>query len=179
MAIWQYRLILLPEEALLRKSEVLPLTIPMELAEDFGWWSETQPASGLEDEIDLILPPKDSWSTSMRMWGRKHGDDAHVIYEDDTKTKVIEIGFRIDASAISRDLVGRICTLAARLKCVLLTAGYKILLPDESMVLTAINDSTAKRFVDDPETTLRNLDQKKMQEGFDYLMREWKKNPPK
>jgi hypothetical protein len=111
--------------------------------------------------------------------GRKHGDDAHVIYEDDTKTKVIEIGFRIDARAISLDLVGRICTLAARLKCVLLTAGYNILLPDESMVLTAINDSTAKRFVDDPEATLRSLDQKKMQEGFDYLMRDWDKNPPK
>jgi hypothetical protein len=68
MAIWQYKLILLPEEALLSKYEVLPLTIPMELAEDFGWWSEMQPASGLEDEIDLILPPTDSWSTSMRMW---------------------------------------------------------------------------------------------------------------
>ena len=55
----------------------------------------------------------------------------------------------------------------------------QILLPDESMVLTAINDSIAKRFVDDPETTLRSLDQKKMQEGFDYLMRDWEKNPPK
>ncbi len=179
MAICQYRLTLLPEEMLLRKYEVLPPAIPMELAEDFGWWSETQPPSGLEQQVDLILPQMDSWSTEMRVWGRKHSDDAHVIYEDDSKAKVIEIGFRIDARSISLDLVKRICTLASQLKCVLLTADYKLLLPDESMVLTAIDDSTAKKFVDDPETTLRSLDQKKMQEGFDYLKRDWKRNPPK
>jgi hypothetical protein len=179
MAIWQYRLILLPEEALRRKYEVLPLAIPMELAEDFGWWSETQPPPGIESEIDLILPRMDSWSTSMRIWGRRHADDAHVIYEDDTKDKVIEIGFRIDASAVSPDFVRRICRLAIQLKCVLMVAGYKILLPDELMVMTAINDSIAKKFVNDPEATLRSLDQARMQEGFDYLTRDLKKNPPK
>jgi hypothetical protein len=179
MAIWQYRLILLPEETLLRKYEVLPPTIPMELAEDFGWWSETQPPSGLEKEIDQILPKMESWSTSMRMWGHKHSNDAHVLYEDETKTKVTEIDFRIDASSVSPDLVRKICVLARQLKCVLMTARYEILLPDESMVLTAINDSTAKKFVDDPETTLLSLDQEKIQEQVEYLMRDWKKDPPK
>jgi hypothetical protein len=178
MAIWQYRLTLLPEEMLLRKYDLLPPAIPMELAEEFDWWSETQPPSGLEQQINLILPQMDSWSTKMRMWGRKHSDDAHVIYEDDSKTKVIEISFRIDARSLSLDLVRRICTLTNQLKCVLLAAEYKILLPDESMVVAAINDSTAKRFVEDPETTLRGLDQKKIQEGFDYMSRNWKKNPP-
>ena len=31
-----------------------------------------------------------------------------------------------------------------------MTADYKILLPDESMVLATIQRSTAKKFVDDP-----------------------------
>ena len=48
----------------------------------------------------------------MRMWGSKHSNDAHVLYEDETKTKVVEIGFRIDASKDSADLVREICVLA-------------------------------------------------------------------
>jgi hypothetical protein len=72
MAIWQYRLALIPEGALLSKYDVLPLKISMELAEEFGWWSDNQPQSGFEQQIDLILPQMDSWSTSMRMWGHKH-----------------------------------------------------------------------------------------------------------
>ena len=154
MAIWQYRLILIPEEVLLRKYDALPLAIPMELAEDFGWWSDSQPSAGFEQQIDLILPQMDSWSTSMRMWGQKHGDDAHVVYADESKIRVEEIGFRVDANTISPELIRWICILARQLRCVLMTAEYEILAPDESTVLTAINRSTAKKFVDDPDSTL-------------------------
>ena len=179
MAIWQYRLILIPEEILISKYGVLPLAIPMELAEEFGWWSDHQPPAAFEQQIDLILPRMDSWSACQRMWGRKHGDDAHVLYADENMNKVEEIAFRIDASAISPELVRRICVLARQLRCVLITAEYEILVPDESMVLTAINRSTAKRFVDDPESTLRSLDHAKIQDRLNYLMRDWEKNPPK
>jgi hypothetical protein len=71
MAIWQYRLILIPEAVLLSKYNVLPPTIPMELAENFRWWSDVQPAAGFEKHIDRILPETTSWSTSMRMWGHE------------------------------------------------------------------------------------------------------------
>ena len=60
MAIWQYRLILIPEKVLLSKYDMLPLAIPMELAEEFGWWSDNQPPSGFEQQIGLILPQMDS-----------------------------------------------------------------------------------------------------------------------
>jgi hypothetical protein len=78
MAIWQYRLTFLPEKVLHAKYDFLPPSIPMELAEDFPWWSGVQPPSGFERRIDVILPKMDSWSTSIRIWGQKDGDDAHV-----------------------------------------------------------------------------------------------------
>jgi hypothetical protein len=143
----------------------------MELAEEFGWWSDNQPSVGFEKQIDLILPQRGSWSASMRMWGQQHGDDAHIVYIDDNKNRVEEIGFRVDANAISPELVRRICILARQLGCVLMTADYEILAPDESMVLAAINRSTAKRFVDDPESTLRSLDHRKIEERANYRMR--------
>jgi hypothetical protein len=96
------------------------------------------------------------------MWGNEERDDAQVFYVDETKGEVVWIAFRIDASAISSELVEQICVLARRLGCVLMTANYEILLPDKSMVLATVQHSTAKKFVDDPIATLRNLRQPKM-----------------
>ena len=179
MAIWQHRLILIPEAVLLNKYDVLPLTIPMEVAEDFAWWSDAQPLAGFQRQIDMILPQMDSWSKSMRMWGQKHGDDAYVCYVDESKQTVEEISFRIDARAISPDLVRGICRLARELGCVLMTSEYETLAPDESIVLTNINRSTAKKFTEGPISTLQGLDQKKFQDRANHFMKDLKDNPPK
>jgi len=179
MAIWQYRLTLIPESVLLTKYEILPLAIPMELAEEFRWWSGNQPATGFEQQIGLILPETKSWSTSMRMWGQEESDDAHIIYSDERKDTVEEIGFRLDANKISPDLVHRICVLSRQLRCVLMTAEYEILAADEAMVLAALNHSTAKRFVDDPASTLLTLDHQKIQHRANHLIRDRKKDPPR
>ena len=179
MAVWQFRVIFLPERVLLSKYDVLPPAIPQELAEDFPWWADVQPPAGFEDQINLILPKMTSWSTSQRMWGQKHRDDAHVLYVDETKNKVEEIAFRIDANAISAELVKQICVLARQLGCVLMTADYEILLPDESMVLATIQHSTARKFVDDPAATLRELGQPEMQKRFNYTTRDKENNPPR
>jgi hypothetical protein len=178
MAIWQYRLTLIPESVLLRNYEILPPAIAMELAEESDWWSDSQPATGFDQQISLILPEAKPWSTSMRVWGQEEGDDAHVVYSDDTKETVREIGFRLDANKISPELIRRICLLARQLRCVLMTADYELLVPDEAMVVAAVNHSTAKRFIHDPVSTLLGLDQK-LRDRANYLMRDGKKDPPK
>jgi hypothetical protein len=178
MAVWQFRVIFLPERVLLSKYDVLPPAIPQELAEDFSWWADVQPPAGFEDQIDLLLPKMDSWSTSQRMWGQKHRDDACVLYVDENKSKVEEIAFRIDTNAISPELVRRICILARQLGCVLMTAAYEILLPDEAMVLATIQYSTAKKFVDDPVATLLKLGQPEMQKRFNHPMKDKENESP-
>jgi hypothetical protein len=177
MAVWQFRLILLPEKVLLSKYEIVPPAIPQELAEDFSWWADVQPPTGFEDQIDLILPRRASWSTSGLMWGHEDRDDAHVFYVDETKSKVVEIAFRMDASSISSELIKKICSLARQLGCVLMTVDYEILVPEESMVLATIQHSTAKRFVDDPVATLRQIGQPEMQKRFNYPFKDKGNNP--
>lgn len=179
MAIWQYWLTSIPESVLLTKYEILPLAIPMELAEEFGWWSDNQPATGFEQQISLILPEAKSWSTSMRMWGQEESDDAYVAYSDERRDTVEEIGFRLYASKISSELIRQICLLARQLSCVLMTREFEILAADEGMVLTAVIHSTAKRFVDDPASTLLGLDRQKFQDRANYLIRDPKNDPPK
>jgi len=47
------------------------------------------------------------------------------------------------------------------------------------MVLAAISHSTAKRFVDDPVSTLLGLDHQKLKDRANYFMRNRKKKPSK
>ena len=82
--------------------------------------------------------------------GRRVCNDAHVCYTDGEKKVVEEIAFRLDTCDISLDLIRMICTLAAQLSCVLLTADSEVLQPVESEMLAAIRNSTATKFIDDP-----------------------------
>jgi hypothetical protein len=155
MAIWQFRLDLIPTSALRAKYGVVPVSIPQELAEDFPWWSDVQPATGFEAGVDAILPKGNSWSEEMHIWGDERGDTASVCY--DNNRKVEWIGFRVDVRELSPGFVRDICRLAAELECVLLTGAYHLIAPDEQTVLAAINRSTAKHYLEDPVATLRSL----------------------
>jgi hypothetical protein len=153
MAIWQFGVILIPKSAISSEGEALPGSIPMEMT-DHLWWSEQQPPQGFEKQIDLILSRSKSWSEQMQTWEGQSGNDALVCYTDGEKKLVEEIAFRLDARDISLDLVRMICTLAAQLSCVLLTADSEVLQPVESEMLAAIRNSTGTKFIDDPVAAL-------------------------
>jgi len=155
MAIWQFRLDLIPTSALRAKYGSMPVSIPQELAENFSWWTDVQPPAGFEARIDAILPKANSWSESMGIWGDERGDTASACY--DNNRKVEWIGFRVDVRELSLSFVRDICRLSGELECVLLTGAYHLIAPDEQTVLAAINRSTAQHYLEDPVTTLRSL----------------------
>lgn len=156
MAIWQFRLVFIPETVLLGRYGSVPVSIPQELAENLNWWADVQPSAAFEAQIDVILPKASSWSESMGIWGDERGDTAWVCYNDSSR-KVEEIGFRVDVRELSPAFVERICGLARDLKCMLLTGSYHLIAPEDQAVLTAINHSTAMSYLNDPVSTLRSL----------------------
>ena len=155
MAIWQFRLDLVPRNALRSKFGLVPISIPQELAENFSWWSDIQPPSGFEARMGTILPEASSWSGEMRIWGDERGDTASVCY--DSIRKIEWVGFRVDVRRLSLGFIREICRLASELECVLLTGTYQLVAPDEQNVLTAISRSRAKQYLEDPVTTLRSM----------------------
>jgi hypothetical protein len=163
MAIWQFRVDLIPEKQIRSRYTAMPTTMTESMVEDFPWWIDAQPVRGFEAGIDKILPEAPSWSESMRIWGNERSDTACVCYVDEKKDKVELVEFRIDVRKLSPNLVREICKFAERLECVLVTSDYRVLVPDESTVLRAIDNSTAKRFLEDPVSTLRGLDQDKLE----------------
>ncbi len=169
MAIWQFRVILIPEATLTKVFGIVPPAIPIEVAEEYDWWSDVQPPTGFERQIDSILPQTESWSKEMRMWGNKHSDTTYVCYIDENKTTVEEVSFSVDARAISPELVDAICAFTKQLGCVLMTSEYDVVMPEQAALLSTIEHSTARKFVDDPVSTLKNLKHTKLQDALDYL----------
>lgn len=117
------------------------------VAEEFPWWSATHPPPGIEGRIGLVLHEVKSWSESMRLWGDEDGDNAYVCYKGDSLDQIAEIGFRLDVRYLNRSLLQAICMLANEIDCVLMTAEYLVLPPEESMVHGAIAISTAKKYL--------------------------------
>lgn len=155
MAIWQVKLRLIPTNALRAKFGTMPITIPQNLADD-SWSSDVQPRPGLEASIDTVLPRANSWSEDMLIWGDERGDAAIVCYDNDRKVEDIE--FRVDVRRLSPALVGRICDLAKELECMLLlTRSGQLIAADDQALLAAIHHSTAKKYLNDPVSTLLDI----------------------
>lgn len=159
MAIWQFKVDLIPKGALSVGKSALPVTLTKELAEDSSWWSDIQPPVGFEEYINIALHPVPSWSDSMRIWGDEQGNAAVVCYNNDSKVQVESIEFHIDVRKVSFDYIRSICTIARDCECLIMTGNHEVILPEESMVLVLIESSTAKSYLMDPAATLRKIKQ--------------------
>ncbi len=155
MAIWQFRLDLLPQKLVQDRDATVPTALPPAYAEETVWWSGVQPPIGFERALGEILPEIDSWSTSMRIWGDERSNSAVVCYRGDDKAHVEWVGFRIDVRVISRPLLAGICLIARKCGCVLVTSKREILEPEEGPILAAIDESVAKLFLTNPVAALR------------------------
>jgi hypothetical protein len=80
----------------------------------------------------------------------------------------------MNAGAISHELVSKVCSVARHLGCVMITADYVVLMPDELMVREALEKSVARRFIEDPVKTLTSLDQSEFRDRPDQPLT-WKR----
>ncbi|ABF42479.1 hypothetical protein Acid345_3478 [Candidatus Koribacter versatilis Ellin345] len=163
MAVWQFRVVLLPVSPLQQRLGSIPSHIPAEIAQTTNWWRGLQPPTGFERGIDLLLPQRPPWSDNLLVWGDEDSNDAYVFYETPQKTVVEEISFRLDAREIDLHLVAGICNFARLLECVLVTGENMVIVPEQPNVLVAFLRSSAKHFVDDPENALKSIRRERLQ----------------
>lgn len=157
MAIWQYRLELVPRQALFAAYGVQPITVPEEMCDGPSWWRGIAHPLGLEEMISSILPQAVSWSDEMKMWGDKKTNDATIGYSDSGKTAIDFVEFRIDAYRVLFPYVTKLCNLAKFFDCVFVNSKRRVLEPDDSKVVSDIYHSKAYKFVQDPISTLQSL----------------------
>jgi hypothetical protein len=155
MAIYQFKMMLIPEVSLRAQFGAIPMFIEEDMAENFPWWNGVSSPLNLKEKVGCILPRIASWSEAMEIWGNEHSNAILIGYDDANKIEFIST--RIDARCISFPFLTDICKLGAELKCVFMTMEFKLIESDEIAVIAAINNSAAVKFVKDPLSTLRNL----------------------
>jgi hypothetical protein len=160
MAIWQFKTQLIPEQRVREHYGRIPVTIPVDDTDNVQWWDGIPLPKGFEAEITAMLPVTESWSSSSHMWGdhKNDTDFAWVMYTDESLTTVEAIEFRFHAAEISSAYVTQACEFAARHGCLFVdNRSRRVMMPTVASLMDGLKKSAARKFVDDPVTTLTNL----------------------
>jgi len=156
MAIWQFKTQLIPRQRVVERYG----RIPVDDTDDVQWRDRIQLPQGFEAEIAAMLPVTDSWSSSCRMWGdhKNDTDFAWVMYTDESLTTVEAIEFRFWTVKISSPYITQACEFAARHGCLFVdNRSRRVMMPTVASLTNGLRKSTARKFVEDPVTTLTNL----------------------
>lgn len=156
MAIWQFTVGLIP-----RAWAELEGNGPEHLYDEDGFhdesvtWRMNQPRVDLSSLISNILPPTESWSDRIKIWGDLTRNDIQVDYDGNA---VESVTARID----TREDTSRICSglieLACALDCFLFLPSTRTIITADIKSLTdALYKSKAARFSSAPREFIEEL----------------------
>ena len=151
MAVWQFVLDLIPASSV-HVAGVSTVRMRREQLDEIRLGFSNADAEVLFVRLGSLLPEKESWSASLRIWGDENTDDIQVGFDG----RVIEdIQFRLNVANLSLPLVGGICELARHFDCILATRDGTILQPNREAVVRMIMQSRAMQFARDPQCFLK------------------------
>lgn len=161
MAVWQFVFYLIPSSAATINGVVAARMNRSQL--DATNLNFPGPTIGrILERIDTILPEKQSWASSLRIWGDEKADDIQIGFSG---MAIEDVQFRLNVADLSLSLVGDICALAREFNCVLVTRSGAIIRPYSEVLVRTIAQSDAARFVGDPERYLRDAIQRDPEPG--------------
>lgn len=150
VAVWQFVLDLIPASAA-QVAGVTAARMSREQVDRIPFEFSSTKAEQLFVELGALLPAKQSWSSSLRIWGSEETDDVQVWLDGQT---VVQVQIRLNAGDLSLPLIGNICALAHRFECLFATSDGAIIQPQREAVVRMIMQSEAMQFVRDPERFL-------------------------
>ncbi|PBI85650.1 hypothetical protein BSF41_36270 [Flavobacterium sp. ACN2] len=157
MAVWQYLLIVVPEDSIdsnyecifqNNKTEFLPET-------DVFWKNFDGNIPSIISELDQIIP-KANWGNETYLnWkgsGQNEEDNDACICLSDDKSKIESFQFRIDLRKASNitDVLQSILNLCKKNHFILIDLKGEIFQPNLEDIFKSIKASNAARFLNDP-----------------------------
>jgi hypothetical protein len=145
MAIWQFIVGLIPTAWAELEGNSPEILYDRDGYNDMSTaWKQSQPDANLIAFISQVLPPTESWSDSMRIWGDQTKSDIQVSYEGNTVSSVM---VRIDTREDTLHMCSKVVELARTLDCCLfLPAARSIIEADVTVLSTAVHNSRAAHF---------------------------------
>ncbi|MFC0777105.1 hypothetical protein [Flavobacterium sp. HJSW_4] len=156
MAIWQYLLIVVPENSIDKNCNIFEDNETEFLPDTNSYWENfVGSPNDIISELDQILP-KANWGdeTYLNWKGDSNKDednDACICLTDDTN-QIEEFQFRIDLRKASNitDILQSILKLCKKHNLVLIDLKGEIFEPNLEYILKSIKASNAARFLNDP-----------------------------
>jgi hypothetical protein len=158
MATWQYEIFLLPSWTTDQRW-ISPETYAVTEHFDFtSLWERYERRKALRASLAVLLPPAQSWTPEIQMWGSDDGDRIEIVGEGDA---ISEIVVRLDVRTISNKFVHGIVDIAKEYDLTILTNDNHFIMPDYNGILNAIKTSGAARFVKDPIAFLTAIEKER------------------
>jgi hypothetical protein len=168
MAVWHFKIDLVPTLGILRIHQSIPSEIedfkavhPDEIDLDSpspNYWEGIEVPEAAIEIIEGHLSPMESWSKEASMFGSDEGTRLE-IWPD-------LFHIRIDLTKPIGGLFDLVLELAHLMDCKIIPADSgRVLDPEPAEILSACKESRAFRFLKDPEGTLRSFRKKDQKDG--------------
>ncbi|MES2653227.1 MAG: hypothetical protein V4663_15915 [Bacteroidota bacterium] len=145
MAIWQYKLFILPKEEVISYFEN-QRTIGEDDFNEIEWWKYRQLTADNFNSLVAQLPQNISWSRDIILFGNTDSNCVELLYENNI---AVEVSGRIDLSYDYSQFVSLLCNIAQENECIFLSSSLEILNPDITTIQNDIDEYTLfKDFID-------------------------------
>ena len=156
MAIWQYLLIVVPENSIDKNYNIFENNETEFLPDTDSFWENFDGnISSVISELDQIIP-KANWGDETYLnWkgnGNNEEDNDACICLNDDKTKIKEFQFRIDLRKASNiiNVLQSILNLCKKNQFVLIDLKGQIFKPEIESIIESLKSSNAMKFIADP-----------------------------
>ncbi len=149
MAIWQFHVIVVPEEKILKKYKCIPDNVNE--VEDIQSWEGYS-----LDEFTLVkmsetLKFATSWADNIKQFGALDKNCIELFYDNN---QLIEISLRLDLRDITIDIIKLVIDFTRQNKALLITNNGHVIKPVIENLIKVIKESDAYSFVKNPKEFL-------------------------
>lgn len=156
MAIWQFTVGLVPRAWAELEGNSPEMLYDSDGCSDMSTaWGGNQPSANLVVLISQVLPPTESWSDQLRIWGDPAKSDIQVFYQGNNVESVM---VRIDTRYDTMYMCSKTVELALALDCRLfIPAARSIVMANVTALSIACHNSEAARFSAAPRAYIERL----------------------
>ncbi|CAA9199461.1 hypothetical protein [Flavobacterium collinsii] len=166
MAIWQYLLIVIPENSIDKNYNIFENNETEFLPDTDSFWENFDGnISSIISEMDQIIKRADWGNDTFINWkgngSNEEDNDAFICLNDD-KNKIKEFQFRIDLRKASNiiNVLQSILNLCKKNQFVLIDLKGQIFKPEIESIIESLKSSNAIKFITDPILFFENLENK-------------------
>ncbi|MFG4001927.1 hypothetical protein [Flavobacterium aquidurense] len=167
MAIWQYLLIVVPENSIDKNYNIFENNETDFLPDTDSFWENFDgDIPSIISELDQIIPKANWGNDTFINWkgdGNNDEDNDACICLTDDKTKIKEFQFRIDLRKASNitNVLQSILNLCKKNQFVLIDLKGEIFKPEMQYSMESLKNSNAMKFIADPIQFFENLENKR------------------